>query len=37
LKNGSGQAMRAPAIKTISRAAYRVKRSELDEERNTPA
>ncbi len=37
LKNGSEQTMRAPAIKTISRAAYRVKRSELDEERNTPA
>jgi acyl carrier protein len=37
LKNGGEQTMRAPAIKTISRAAYRVKRSELDEERSTPA
>jgi amino acid adenylation domain-containing protein/FkbM family methyltransferase len=32
LKNGGEQTLRAPAIKTISRAAYRVKRSALDEE-----
>jgi acyl carrier protein len=37
LKNDGEQTLRAPAIKAISRAAYRVKRSALDEERSTPA
>ncbi len=37
LTNDGEQTLRAPAIKAISRAAYRVKRSALDEERSTPA